>query len=74
MTAKILFIVWKSSFVSFFFFPSVLLVDSSECSLLFLGTCYSLTVKKCLNLMINLVGLIDRVVIFSLPPNMLSVQ
>jgi len=72
MTAKILFMVWKSSFVSFFF-PMCFLADISERSLLFLGSCFSLTVKKCLNLMINLVGLIDRVVRFPLPPNMLLV-
>lgn len=72
MTAKILFMVWKSSFLSFFS-PMCFLEDTSECSLLFLGSCFSLTVKKCLNLMINLVGLIDRVVRFLLPPNLLFV-
>lgn len=67
MTAKILFMVWKSSSVSPLFFPLCAFWQ------IFLGSCFSLTVKKRLNLMINLAGLIDRVVIFPLPPNMLLV-
>lgn len=66
--------LWFGSHLLYpFFFPVCFLADISECSLLFLGSCFSLTVKKCLNLMVNLVGLIDRVVRFPLPPNTLLV-